>query len=190
MKEGTIEHILQIGTDLIISNGFHNIGLKKILDEAGIPKGSFYYYFKSKDDFGQKVISYYSKGAEELTRRHLENKELEPKQRIIHFLESMKVVYEQEDFAKGCLLGNCSLELSAQNISFANLLNKSFNRWQDMFTATIEEGQKSGNIKQSMTAEQYAAFILNSWEGALVRMKSTKNNEPMDLLIDVLKNIL
>ncbi|WP_420385890.1 TetR family transcriptional regulator C-terminal domain-containing protein [Roseivirga sp.] len=190
MKEGTIEHILQIGTDLIIRNGFHNIGLKKILDEAGIPKGSFYYYFNSKDDFGQKVINYYSKGVEEFLRGKLESQKIEPKQRIIDLLESMKAVYKDEDFARGCLLGNSSLELSAQNTSFATLIDESFNRWQKLFSTAIEEGQKSGNIKRSMSPDQYASFILNSWEGALVRMKSTKNNEPLDLLIDVLKNML
>ena len=63
MKTETIDTILEIGTDLILKNGYNNVGLNKILQAANIPKGSFYYYFNSKEDFGVQVIEYYSKNS-------------------------------------------------------------------------------------------------------------------------------
>ena len=63
MKTETIDGILEIGADLILKNGYNNVGLNKILETANIPKGSFYYYFKSKEDFGIQVIKYYSENS-------------------------------------------------------------------------------------------------------------------------------
>ncbi len=62
MKKDTNEtrqHILDTGYKLIVSKGFSNVGLTEILQSAGVPKGSFYYYFKSKEQFGEEIITSY-----------------------------------------------------------------------------------------------------------------------------------
>jgi len=56
----TREHIIQTGAELILRNGFRATGINTVLEEAGVPKGSFYYYFKSKNDFGLAVIDAYA----------------------------------------------------------------------------------------------------------------------------------
>ncbi|MCE7991496.1 MAG: TetR family transcriptional regulator [Roseivirga sp.] len=188
MSKETEQHILEKGTDLVYKNGYHGVGLQKILDEAGVPKGSFYYYFKSKEEFGLKLIDFYSKNALGFTRSFLENKERSPKDRIFDLFEAVKVTYTSQDYLLGCLLGNCSLELGDMP-AFASKISGNFKTWQKLFETTIKEGQESGNIKMTYSPEDYAAFLLNSWEGALVRMKSERNNEPMDLFISFMKNL-
>ena len=190
MSKETTKHILEKGTDLIFKQGYHNSGLKEILELAGIPKGSFYYHFKSKEDFGVQVIEYYSKNSLEFLKTFLENKALNPKERILDLLESMKSIYEKQGFTQGCLLGNCSLELAANNESFAKTIAKNFDTWQELFAQTIREGQQSGNIKNEKSADDYAEFLINSWEGALIRIKAVKHNKPMDLLIQFVRQLL
>ncbi len=189
MSKETEHTILEKGLDLIYEKGYHGVGLQKILDEAGVPKGSFYYYFKSKEDFGLKLIDFYSGNAVEFTKSFLDNQERTPKDRIFDLFEAVKVRYTSEDYRLGCLLGNCSLELG-DLAAFADKISGNFEVWEGLFEKAIKEGQESGNIKLAFSAKEYAAFLLNSWEGALVRMKSERNNEPMDLFISFMKNLL
>lgn len=55
----TRQHILDIGYELIIAKGFSNVGLSELLKQAQVPKGSFYHYFKSKEQFGEALIQEY-----------------------------------------------------------------------------------------------------------------------------------
>jgi len=52
----TRQHILDVGYQLVVNQGFTAVGLSQLLKEAGVPKGSFYHYFKSKEQFGQALI--------------------------------------------------------------------------------------------------------------------------------------
>lgn len=190
MKKEAINNILEVGTELVFKNGYNSIGLNKILSAAGIPKGSFYYYFKSKEDFGLKVIDFYANQTTDFIRSFLENQELDPKKRIFDLFHTVKAIYQEQDYLQGCLLGNSSLELAAQKDSFAQKIATKFDRWTSLFSKAIEEGQEKGSIKMEFTPDEYANFLINSWEGALVRMKSSKSNGPMDLLILFMEKLL
>lgn len=183
MKKETVENILEVGTNLILKNGYHSVGLNKILKEANIPKGSFYYYFKSKEDFGLQVIQYYSKNALTILKNYLEDTTKTHKQRIISFFEDMIKVYETKDFKEGCLLGNCSTELSDFSESFSNSVANELAIWQENFENCIQEGQMMGNIKTDESAKTVSDFILTMWEGALLRMKSSKNVDSINTFI-------
>ncbi|MBW1296276.1 TetR/AcrR family transcriptional regulator [Aquimarina litoralis] len=183
MKEDTVHNILEIGTDLIIKNGYHSVGLNKILTEAKIPKGSFYYYFKSKEDFGLKVIESYSEKSIILLKGYLEDDTKDHKQRILTFFKDMKDVYVSKDYTEGCLLGNCSLELSDLSESFSNLISDKLNEWEKFFENCIREGQLEGSIKTNESAEVLSNLLLTMWEGALLRMKSAKNAKSLETFI-------
>ena len=55
----TKAHLLATGYQLIAKKGFTAVGIKQILDTAGVPKGSFYHYFESKEAFGEAIIGDY-----------------------------------------------------------------------------------------------------------------------------------
>lgn len=183
MKTETVENILEVGTNLILKNGYHSVGLNKILKEANIPKGSFYYYFKSKEDFGLQVIQYYSKNALAILKRYLEDDTKMHKKRIISFFEDMQEVYKSKEFKEGCLLGNCSIELSDFSESFSNSVANELFAWQENIEICIQKGQDNGNIKKDESAKTMSDFILTTWEGSLLRMKSSKNSDSMKTFI-------
>jgi len=184
MKQDTIEHVLEIGTNLILKRGYNSVGLNTILKEANIPKGSFYYYFKNKEDFGIQMIKYYSKNAIKILESYLQDYDKQPKERIITFFEDMKNIYAEKQFTEGCLLGNCSLELSDISNSFSRVISNEMDNWGKSFENCILEGQKNGTIKKEKTAKEISDFILLGWEGALLRMKSAKNDKPISIFID------
>ena len=190
MKTETIDNILEIGTDLILKNGYNNIGLNKILEAANIPKGSFYYYFKSKEDFGIQVIKFYSENSLTFLNGYLTDASKEPKERIISFFEDMQKVYVDKEFKEGCLLGNSSLELSDMSEAFSNSVAYELNKWQDCFELCIKEGQDANTIKKEESAKDMSDFILTTWEGSLLRMKSSKNTDSIATFIKFLKKYI
>lgn len=190
MKTETIDTILEIGTDLILKNGYNNVGLNKILQAANIPKGSFYYYFNSKEDFGVQVIEYYSKNSLVFLKSYLTDASKNPKERIITFFEDMQHVYVEKKFNEGCLLGNCSIELSDMSEAFSNSVANEFNKWQACFETCIQEGHDTSTIKKTTSAKDMSDFVLTTWEGSLLRMKSSKNTDSISIFINFLKNHL
>lgn len=57
--DNTRQHILETGQRIIVGKGFASVGLNEILTSAGVPKGSFYHYFESKEQYGQALLQEY-----------------------------------------------------------------------------------------------------------------------------------
>lgn len=190
MKTNTIENILEIGTNLILQKGYNHVGLQEILKTANIPKGSFYHYFKSKEDFGIKVIQYYSKNSLDILETYLSDQKKTPKERIISFFTDMRNVYQQKSYNEGCLLGNCSLELSDLSDAFSQAIASEFALWQTKIENCVAEGQETKMIKNDESAENMANYILTTWEGSLLRMKSAKSGESIDVFIHYLSKYI
>ena len=60
MRQNTRQKILEVGAEIIHLKGYNHTGLQEILQAAGVPKGSFYNYFKNKEDFGLQVIDFFT----------------------------------------------------------------------------------------------------------------------------------
>ncbi|MCG2579011.1 TetR/AcrR family transcriptional regulator [Dechloromonas sp. XY25] len=58
-RHDTRQHILETGHRIIAGKGFASVGLNEILTTAGVPKGSFYHYFESKEQYGQALLQEY-----------------------------------------------------------------------------------------------------------------------------------
>ena len=186
----TKDRILTVGIDLFSKKGYHNVGLKEILKKAEVPKGSFYHYFESKEDFGVQVINKYSSQGLVNFQQALEDEAVSPKNRIIGFYTNMSEHYLLKECKEGCLMGNSSNELSDVAESFRNVIAQEFRLWQSTLEKCIAEAQDSGEITTDFESRMLASFVLNSWEGALLRMKSEKTVEPLKDFIDGLNILL
>lgn len=186
----TKDRILKVGIDILSKKGYNNVGLKEILALANVPKGSFYHYFKSKEDFGIQVISKYSSVGLCFFKQYLEDESLSPKSRIISFYKAMIEHYQQKNCSEGCLIGNASNELSDLTQNFSKAISQEFMLWQNHLEKCIVAAQESGEISSDSDSRMLASFILNSWEGALLRMKCQKNVSPLNDFIEGLMMIL
>lgn len=184
------EKILTVGIDLFSKKGYNNVGLNEILKNAGVPKGSFYYYFNSKEDFGLQVINKYSLLGIKLFKESLENETLSPKNRIIQFYTKMIEHYLHKDCKEGCLMGNASTELSDLSTNFRMVISKELTLWQNVLEKCIVAAKENGEISSNSEPRMLASFILNSWEGALLRMKCEKTVSPLKDFIDGLLILL
>jgi TetR/AcrR family transcriptional regulator, transcriptional repressor for nem operon len=189
-KKNTQSEIIRIGTDLIARQGYNATGIDVILKEAGIPKGSFYHYFKSKEDFGLAVINHFAENFEQRLEVFLNNEDLAPLNRIRDFLESSLMRVTQNQCTRGCLIGNLGQELADMNERFRARLNEIFVIWRERFAACLSEAQKRGELSGDVDPDITAGFMLSGWEGAILRAKVMKSPQPMRDFVDVLFGVI
>ena len=192
MGRGTVtrDRIIQVGSDLIRQHGFAATGLDAILKSAGVPKGSFYYYFPSKDDFGLAVIDWFASEYDTKLARFLDDAEVAPLQRLRNFVRDAIRTHGQEGCRRGCLIGNLGQELAGQNESFRVRLDAVFRAWEGRIAICLEAAQICGEISRSAAIGTLARFFVVSWEGALLRAKLAKSVAPLEEFEAVLINKL
>ena len=181
----TYADLIQTGTEIIAQQGFSATGIEAVLKTARVPKGSFYHYFKSKEEFGLAVIDAFAERLEQRLQTFLDDPEVGPLDRIRNFLENALARLQQTQCTKGCLIGNLGQELADVNERFRSRLEEVFVLWKERFADCLKEAQAKGQLAADADPEQVAGFILASWEGAILRSKVMKSTQPMRDFIDI-----
>lgn len=188
--QNTRDHLLQIGLRRIHATGYALTGVKEVLDDAGVPKGSFYHYFPSKEAFAVEVLKLYVEGENQRAERILRNGKAAPLKRLRQHFEELIKVYGASARVSGCMMGNLSLEMADHSDSIQSLLRSSFANWQASIAVVLEEAIERGDLPKSTKPEKLAAFLLNSYEGALLRSKADRSNAPLENFLDFAFNVL
>lgn len=177
MASPTRDKIFTAAQDRFHALGYSACGVQQIVDAAGVPKGSFYNYFKTKEGLALEVLETYVASSK---REILSNAALSPLTRIREHFGFFISRYERDGFDKGCLIGNLSAESSEEVPLLREALKASLSTWADLLTGVILEGQSIGEIKPGLDAGAMARFLINSWEGTVLRMKVTNDRRPLD----------
>ena len=178
--------LIQAGRDIVIRQGFNAAGLNDILTTAGVPKGSFYYYFASKEDFGLAIIEDFALKYSERLQATLEDERFSPLTRLNNYFEMGIADMRACQCANGCLIGNLAQELSAQNELFRDRLNQILSDWEQQFAKCLQAAYEGGEITGDRNWTDLAKFTLSGWEGAILQAKVTKSVAPMQTFVQVL----
>lgn len=189
-KKDTQGEIIRIGTEMIAKQGYNATGIDAVLKEAGVPKGSFYHYFKSKEEFGLAVIDHFAARFEQRLELALNEEAIAPLDRIRGILESGLARLAQNQCTKGCLIGNLGQEMADLNERFRARLEEIFGMWRERFAACLAEAQERGELSGAIDPAVTAGFILSGWEGAILRTKVMKSPQPMRDFVDVLFSVV
>jgi len=187
-QQETRTALLRAGIELMRIRGYNHTGIKEILDQVGVPKGSFYHFFDSKEAFGREALNYYVDQFEAFMGHFFTDQSVRPLQRIRNFFEASRQRLESEECRGGCIVGNFAQELADQDEAFRLSLARIMDAWEARFTTCLEEAQQDGDIGANMDAGELAQFIFDSWEGAILRTKTTKDLTPVDSFINVIFN--
>lgn len=177
MATPTRDKIFAAAQDRFHALGYSACGVQQIVDAAGVPKGSFYNYFKTKEGLALEVLQMYVASSK---REILSNAALSPLTRIREHFGFFISRYEKDGFDKGCLIGNLSAERRPSFPLLREALKDSLSTWADLLSSVILEGQANGEIKPGLEPSAMARFLINSWEGTVLRMKITNDRRPLD----------
>jgi TetR/AcrR family transcriptional repressor of nem operon len=169
--------IIEAALDRFHTLGFHACGVQEIVDKAGIPKGSFYNYFKAKELLAVEVLKAYANGSR---REMLVNKKVAPLTRLRTHFEFLASRYAGFGYGKGCLIGNMAAETADNMPIVRKALAQGLANWTALVAGAIRDGQADGSIQGRLDADEVARFLINSWEGAVIRMKIANSRQPLD----------
>ncbi|HEX3133458.1 MAG TPA: TetR family transcriptional regulator C-terminal domain-containing protein [Planctomycetota bacterium] len=186
IAKSTRATIVSVASQLLRVQGFHSTGIDAVLKQAKVPKGSFYHYFRSKDDLGLAIIE---QAAQELALKlahHFGNQALTPLGQLRAYFEATIEAQRQSECTRGCLFGTLGLELASHSSGLRQRIDEVLGEWERQVAACLTRAQASGELAERFVATELAAFILSSWEGAILRSKVAKSVAPLQQFVDLL----
>jgi TetR/AcrR family transcriptional repressor of nem operon len=185
-KETTKSLLLEEGKKSFLERGFNHSGIDAILQAAGVPKGSFYHYFSSKEDFGLQVLDRFAEGHNADLDRYLTDTSASPLLRLRRLVEAKCECLESQNCRNGCLVGNLSQEMADQSEAFRARLGEIFRGWAGRYAACLGEAREAGEIPADVDVNELADFWLNSWQGALLRAKTIRSTAPLRTFLNLM----
>jgi TetR/AcrR family transcriptional repressor of nem operon len=179
-KANARERLLDAGIETLHRRGFNGCGVQEIVETAGVPKGSFYNHFESKEALGVAVLERYWQQRAGSQLSLLEQPDIRPRERLSRYFATLVAKMAKRSYTGGCLIGNLGSELSDQSELVRDRVARVFAGWVETIEVCIREGQREGDIRADCDAAVLASFLVNAWEGAVLRAKVVKNGGPFE----------
>jgi TetR/AcrR family transcriptional repressor of nem operon len=171
--------IIRAGMGMIARKGFNSSGLDAILRKAGVPKGSFYHYFQSKQDFGLEVIDHFAADIDRIFQSYLTDDSLPPLTRFRNCIDNLISRFENNNCSIGCLAANLGQELADRSEEFRIRLAGIFQSWIGHFEKCLAQACERGEISPGTDTRKMAEIFLCGFEGALLVSKVMKTSTPL-----------
>jgi TetR/AcrR family transcriptional regulator, transcriptional repressor for nem operon len=185
-RNKTRDQIIQVGVEILGEKGFNACGIDAVLKTAQVPKGSFYYYFPSKEEFGLAVLDQFSKVGRAYVEGFLLDRTRSPLERLRWFFAAEAQRIESEGCRTGCMLGNLSQEMAGQHERFRERLEQIWSGWQQLVANCLNEAKDHGEIAREADTSKLAEFVVVGLEGAIIRAKLMQSARPVREFADIL----
>jgi TetR/AcrR family transcriptional regulator, transcriptional repressor for nem operon len=179
----TKQRLLEIGMSMLLERGYNDLGIQALLDRTGVPKGSFYHHFASKEDFVLQVIDRYMAEVHAGLDRCLNDETLSPILRVRKFFELSQEKYRREGYL-GCLLGALGQELSGVSVTFRARIEACLSHVSQRVAVCFAAARADGLLSADTDPEELADLLLNCWEGAALRSRLRRKPEPLTDVLD------
>lgn len=179
MSQKTKAKLLDVGLDAVRRRGFAAVSIKDIVEAAGVPKGSFHYYFASKDAYALALMDHFGRHMADVAAVLSADPKLGPVEQLRGFFRAYAARMAEEDYATGCLLGVMAAEAGDLAPAVRARVEAGLAAFAGFLLPTIREAQKAGAIAAEVEPEALAHMLVNAWEGALLRMKAEGSDAPL-----------
>ncbi len=163
--------LIAAGRELFSLHGYNATGIQQITDLAGVPKGSFYNHFDSKEAFAAAIIDQYAEQLQQTWAHMMSAAPAQPLAAISYAFEQMIAHHERATCWKGCLIGNFAAEMAESSDLCRQRLAAAMEGWRANLANLMRAAQVAGDVRSDMDAAALAALMWDVWEGALLRMK-------------------
>lgn len=181
--QNTRQRLLDAGLRLLLAHGYNDLGIQMLLRETGIPKGSFYHHFASKEDFALQVVDQYMAEVHGALDACLGDETLAPLDRVRRFFELSIQKYRTEGYL-GCLLGGLGQELSGVSERFRARIEGCLATIAARIAVSLEAAAARGDLPADADTRGLADLLVNCWEGAALRSRLWRDPVPLDKVLD------
>ncbi|MBR9830335.1 MAG: TetR/AcrR family transcriptional regulator [Oceanospirillales bacterium] len=187
--QDTRQHLLDTGRDILAARGFSSVGLSALLLQAGVPKGSFYHYFKSKEQFGQVLLEdYFSWYLTELDVL-FSRPELNSQERLMGYWDEWQRRYCSPQGRSDCLV----VKLSAEVADLSEPMRLTLKTGTDQVIGRISDCIAAGVADGSLQVEQpalLATSLYQLWLGASLLTKLHRDERHLSLAMTMTRQLL
>lgn len=183
--------ILAKGAQVMIRRGYHGTGVQEIVQAAGVPKGSFYHYFASKEDFALQALEHLYQPRLERYQAALLDASLSPRARILAYYTELAAHFARQERPEyHCFIGSLSFEMAELSQPIGQRVDAILLRSVAILARCLEQARCADEIDRNTDCPALAEFIGNAWEGALLRMKVGRTVAPLDIFLTQLERLL
>lgn len=172
------EQLIEAGLDTLHLHGFNGCAVQDITNAAKVPKGSFYNHFESKEALALEALERYWQNSAS-SRSLLSDTSLDPVDRLRRHFRALADEADQSKYLRGCLIGNFSSELP-QNRDIRDRLAGMYAAWARSIESCVREADQIGRVQPQLPTADIAAFLVNAWEGAVLRSKVEQDRSAFD----------
>lgn len=184
------ERLLRAGMQLFFENGFHGTSIDAVLATAGVPKGSFYHHFGSKDAFAHAVLDRYVVFQADLFEKWYAKKNLSTADQLTGYFKDVAQIYVKSGFQTACLTGKFSTEVAATSDAFRDHLATQIGTWKHQVSTLLTAGQQRGDIRTDRSAEDLAESVLALIQGGFVLTMSTRDKHTLSTIAATIKELV
>ncbi|MGC0379717.1 TetR/AcrR family transcriptional regulator [Streptomyces sp. SAI-229] len=179
--------LLEHAEAVFLRKGFNGASVQDITRAAGVPKGSFYNHFASKQDLAVEIVQRYARGTDLSPLKGNDSAVGRLRAYLLGELERTRTTGVEF----GCLLGTFASDSATAGDRVRQAVGEALASRTNSLARTIGEGQTAGDITASRPARVLAAFLIDALEGALLRAKTTVDQsiaaEEIDIALDALR---
>lgn len=185
----TKERIIEAAEEIMSKRSFHSVGLNEILNAVGVPKGSFYHWFQSKEHFGVELLKHYIGVATDEKNHALFSDEFEkrPMPRLMSFLETSIQKFEENGQRCPCLVLKLASEVTDLSEPMREVLAEGMATWLGLLAGVFDEAKTLGHISKNVDSHHEAQIFRDLWAGAIQRATICKSTAPMKLALTMLE---
>ena len=184
------QHILDIAKPIILGKGFTAVGLNELLTEAGVPKGSFYHYFKSKELFGEALLDSYFADYQARLDDRLKHGEGTAAQRLMSYWTAWMETQSCAGAEGKCLAVKLGGEVSDLSEAMRTALHNGTNRIIEALAECINDGARDGSLPAQTDARDTALTLYSLWLGATLLTKIRREPSALDTALAATLNLL
>ncbi|ENV17356.1 TetR/AcrR family transcriptional regulator [Acinetobacter guillouiae] len=191
-SEATRQHILNTSFKLVLHKGFVGVGLQEILTTCGVPKGSFYYYFASKEAFGCALLQQYLADYKVKIDQLILQEERSAYARLVALWQAWidDPCHNDGGWAENCLIVKLAAEVSDLSEDMRQILNFGVSKLTERIANLLSDGQQDGSIPQHIEPEKMAQTMYQLWLGAALLAKLAQNKQPLYLALETTQQLL
>lgn len=173
------QYILDTGRDLVVKHGFGGVGIARLLSECNIPKGSFYYYFPSKDAFGEALLDDYV--ADYLDRfDRLAAGPGDAFAKLEQFWSAWLAQAGAEGIAGQCLVVKLGAEVADISEPMRMILDDGVTAFVARIAILLRTGAQEGSLTAFADADKTARMLYAKWLGAAILAKLSCTQIPLE----------
>jgi TetR/AcrR family transcriptional regulator, transcriptional repressor for nem operon len=188
-RENVKEQIVAAAVEALHRKGFNGTSVQDITDAAKVPKGSFYNHFDSKEELAVAAVDRYWQGL--LGRLGpLSNAKTPAVDRLKAYFRDLGERGRAREYRTGCMIGNMSTEMAGQSDMVRDRLAIVLAAWSRAIESCVREAQAEGAMRRDLDAKTIASFVLNAWEGAVMRSKVDRDPASFSTFEDVVFTVL